>query len=133
MNQLQGHIESVDTSGSLSLARIRVGRYLLSAIVIDTPATCAYLHEGAAANVIFKETEVVLGAADVTGISLQNKLPGLVETVEKGTLLSRVVLKTEIGELASVVTTAAVKQLGLVQGSSATALIKTNEIMLSAC
>ena len=133
MNQLKGHIDSVTTSGNLSLARIRVGRFLLSAVVIDTPESCAYLQERAEVQAVFKETEVVLGNQDLQGISLQNRLPGLVAAIEKGTLLSRVVLKTEVGEIASVVTSAAIGQLGLEVGSNATALIKTNEIMLSAC
>lgn len=132
MNELRGTIETVEVSGSLSLVRVRVADLLLSAIVVDTPATLSYLHAGAEVAVIFKETEVVLGVGEAPTVSLQNRIPGTVKAVERATLLSRVVLDTAHGPIVSVITTRAVDQLGLAPGVPAMALIKTNEIMLSA-
>ena len=132
MNQLRGIIEDLEVNNSLSLVRVRVGEQQLSAIVIDTPETLDWLRKGGDVGVVFKETEVVLGTDDGAAISLQNRIPGSVASIEQGQLLSRVVLDTSVGPIASVITSRAVTQLGLKEGASAVAFIKTNEVMLEA-
>ena len=74
MNVLKGEIETITVRTSLSLVGIKVGQTRLSAIVIDTPETAPYLQIGNAINVIFKETEVIVGSGTEHHISLQNKL-----------------------------------------------------------
>ena len=119
--------------GTVARVLIRnVGDLLLSAIIIDTPETLDYLAIGNKVMVVFKETEVVLGLDTEQQISLQNRIPGSVAAIERGTLLSRVTLDTAVGSIVSVITSNAVAQLGLEVGSAAVALVKTNEIMLSA-
>ncbi len=108
-----------------------VGKTKLSAIVIDTPENSPYLQEGNSINVIFKETEVILGKGNDLEISLQNKINGTVESIENGELLSRLTLQTEVGKLISIITSRAVGQLCLETGSEVVAMIKTNEIMLA--
>ena len=132
MNQFRGNIEGIEVSGSLSLVRVRVAEFLLSAIIIDTPDTLHYLEPGREVSVVFKETEVVLGTSSNLTVSLQNRIPGTVAAIEHGQLLSRVTLDTNLGPLVSVITSKAVTQLGFAEGSAAVALIKTNEMMLSA-
>ena len=131
MNRLRGNIASITVSGSLSLVRVRVPETELSAVVIDTPDTLPWLREGASVGVVFKETEVILASDASVAVSLQNRLVGTVKAVEQGALLSRVTLDTAAGSIVSVITSRAVEQLGLQQGDSAVALIKTNEIMLA--
>ena len=131
MNSLKGEIESVNVNGSLSLIGIKVNNTHLSAIVIDTPQTAPYLKAGNSINVIFKETEVIIGSGTEHQISLQNKLVGAVQSIESGKLLSKLILDTTVGKVASIITTNAVKKLLLREGSKITAMIKTNEMMLS--
>lgn len=132
MNILNGEIESIQVNGSLSLVKIRLGEVRLTSIVIDTPDSSNYLKVQNKVKVIFKETEVILGKGENLPISLQNKIVGQVESIESGELLSKVILKTAAGTVTSIITTNAVKQLEITLNSKVTAMIKTNEMMLSA-
>jgi len=131
MNVLKGHIQEIVVEGSLSLVHIRVRNMVLTSIVIDKPGQAPYLNQGSAVNVIFKETEVIIGKGHEHAISMQNKLKGHILTIKKEKLLSKIRAETEAGEISAVITTNAVHQLELHEGSEITAMIKTNEIMLS--
>lgn len=131
MNVLNGIIEEITVNGSLSLARVGVGDTHFTVIVIDTPETVSYLKVGNPIRIIFKETEVIIGKGTGHQVSLQNKLTGPVFSIESGELLSKIVLETSAGKITSVITTNAVKQLQLKEGNEVTAMIKTNEIMIS--
>ena len=131
MNTLKGEIASVTVNGSLSLVKVKVGETRISAIVIDTPETATHLQPGNDINLIFKETEVIVGKGTDHAISLQNKMPGKVISIESGELLSKLTLDTVAGEITSIITTNAVTQLQLQPGTAVTAMVKTNEMMLS--
>jgi len=133
MNNLKGEISSIKSNGSLSLVEIKVGDIIFKTIVIDTPNTASYLKLGNKVNVIFKETEVIIGIGAEYKISIQNKIVGEIFKIEKGKLLSKLVINTTIGKIVSIITTNSVAQLQLQVGKKITAMIKTNEIMLSKC
>lgn len=131
MNSLKGTIEKITVSGSLTLIGINVENISMSAIVIDTPETAPYLKQGSKVNVIFKETEVIIGKGNTDGISMRNKLKGNISSIESKELLSKLTIETTVGPVSSIITTNAVKALNLSKGSKVTAMIKTNEILLS--
>lgn len=131
MNSLKGKIEVVNVSGDLSIITIKVNETLFSAIVIDTPETDPYLVKGNPVQVIFKETEVIIGMGSVEGISLRNKLFGEVISIASDNLLSKLVINTDVGEITSIITSNSVKRLKIEIGTKLTAMIKTNELMLS--
>lgn len=131
MNILDGVIEEIKVNGALSLAGVRVGDTRFTVIIIDTPDTVSYLKIGNTIHVIFKETEVIIGKGTGHLISLRNKLVGSVHDIQSGELLSKVMVDTSAGRITSVITTNAVQQLGLTKGCEVTAMIKTNEIMIS--
>ena len=131
MNILKANIKEIEVNGDLSIVRVSVGNILLSTIVIDTPETADFLEEGNEVSVIFKETEVIIGVGDMSGISLRNKLPGRVVKIDADNLLSKITVDTEVGEITSIITVNAVNQLKIVVGMEVTAMIKTNELMLS--
>ena len=133
MNILTGTIATVTVQNNLSLIRVDVGSVPLSAIVIDTPESAPYLAPGRTIQVLFKETEVILGKGTDHRISLQNRLVGSVSAIEQGELLSKLTLETTVGRVVSIITTPAVRQLQLQTGTEVTAMIKTNEMMLSEC
>jgi len=132
VNILDGEIESIQVNGSLSLVKIKLGDVRLTSIVIDTPDSSNYLKIKNKVKVIFKETEVILGKGENLHISLQNKIVGQVQSIESGALLSKVILKTSAGTITSIITADAVQQLETTLDSKVTAMIKTNEMMLSA-
>ena len=131
MNVLKGKIENLSISGSLTLIGIEVNNIGMSAIVIDTPETAPYLKLGNTITAVFKETEVIIGKGNTFEISLRNKFEGTIETIESNDLLSKLNINTAVGQICSIITTNAVTQLNLKIGSKVTAMIKTNEIMVS--
>lgn len=127
MNILKGIIATVQVHGNLSLLHLVTGETPLKAVVIESPE---WLQEGAPVDVMFKETEVIIGTNEDHAISLQNRFLCTIEKVEKGELLSRLVMQHMEGKIVSVITTAAVRQLGLEAGKKVIAMVKTNELMI---
>jgi molybdopterin-binding protein len=74
------------------------------------------------------------GATDapvgMDAISGRNKLLGTVVRIRESGLLAEVTLRVADQTLTSIITRAAVKQLGLKPGSSAYALVKATEVMI---
>ena len=130
MNQLSGKIENIETENSLSFVSIKVGTNTLFAIVMETLHNSPHLKIGNPIQVIFKATEVIISTGLVDHISLQNRLPGKIYTIESGLLMSRLLLKTEIGMLISVIPTISVNRLELKVDSEITAMIKSNNLIL---
>ena len=131
MNILTGKITNLEVNGSLSLVSCLVNDLLFKAIVIETPETAAYLKKENSIKLLFKETEVIMATGDTSNISLQNKITGTVISIEKGKLLSQIVINSAVGTITSVITSGAVEQLKIEIGKEVTAMIKTNEILLS--
>jgi len=132
MNKLGGRIANIQVSEGMSLVKVQVTEQLaLKAIVLETPESAAFLKEGNPVNLLFKETEVVIGTMDDHAISLQNRIPGTVKSIERGKLISKVTMLSEVGEIISVISTNAVQQLKLEEQISIIAMIKLNEMMLS--
>jgi molybdate transport system regulatory protein len=130
MNILKGKIDQIETHEHLSLVKIKVGRFTFTTVVIETPHSVDYLKTGGEINILFKETEVLICRKPCPQISLQNRIEGTIEDIVKGKLLSQITLHTEIGGIRSIITTNAVRQLGLEKNIEVIAMIKTNEIML---
>ncbi len=131
MNVLNGKITAIETSGSLSIIEIQIGAFFFKTILIETPNSASYLKEENQVKVIFKETEVVIGKGTKHMVSLQNKITGTIDGIEKGALLSKLCIKTSVGIIISIITANSVQKLDLKLGETVTAMIKTNEIMLS--
>ena len=131
MNVLKGNIAEIRVNGELSIIRVDVKGNLLSCIVIDTPETADYLVGGGEVRVIFKETEVIIATGETQGISLRNKFRGKVSRIDSDILLSKLTIGTPVGDITSIITSNAVKELGIKEGTEVTAMIKTNELILS--
>ncbi len=131
MNILAGKIRSIKTNGSLSLVEILINEDIFKSIIIETPESVPFLRDGEPINVMFKETEVSL-AKDLAGIiSLQNRIDCTVRQIEKGELLSKVILDYNGRTVISVITSGAAEQMNLREGDKVKALIKTNEVVIA--
>lgn len=132
MNKLRGQIEGIEVSGSLSIVSVNIqGCVTLNVVVIETPETADYLQTGYGIYVLFKETEVIIGRDVVHPISLQNRIPGVIQQIEGGKLLSKILVQTPIGGVTAIISTNAVRQLNLKEGTKVVVMVKINEIMLS--
>jgi molybdate transport system regulatory protein len=99
--------------------------------VIDTPETASYLSVGAVVKMLFKENEVVIAKAFAGQISMQNRFNCTIRSIEKGRLLSKLILNYQQHTITSLITTNAIQQLNCVVGDEVIAMVKTNEISLS--
>ena len=132
MNRFSGHISEVETHENLSLVSIRLTKHIeLKTILIDTPDSAPYLQKEHAVEVLFKETEVSVSTDLHPAISLQNRFPGKIKQLEKGKLLSRILIQTEAGEVICIISSSAVESLKLKPDLDVLALIKLNEITLA--
>jgi molybdate transport system regulatory protein len=131
MNQVPGTITAIETAGDISLVTIAAAQQRFSALVIDTPATAAYLQTGKAIVMVFKETEMAIGKHLAGGLSLRNRFPAQVRQIESGTILSRVTLAFGGLSLQAVITSRSVRELQLAVGDEVVGLVKTNEISLT--
>ena len=133
MNSLQGNITGIEVKGNMSLVTINVANVNFKSIVIETPKTVDYLIEGGEILVLFKETEVIIGLDPEMKISLRNKMIGRITNLKTGSLLAKLNIETDAGNIVSIITANAVKNLGLKTGLDVVAMVKTNEILLAQC
>lgn len=132
MNSFIGNISNIQTEGNFSVITVDINLEIsLKAIILETSKTDPFINVNKEISVLFKETEVILSLEKNSLDSIQNRISGSVKQIEKGALLSKVILVTSAGELTSIVSTNAVNDLNLKKDVKATALIKWNEIMLS--
>ncbi len=65
-------------------------------------------------------------------ISARNQLRGTVEEIVLGTVTAKVTVRVGENQIESVITRQSVEEMGLKQGDSVTALIKSTEVLLMA-
>lgn len=132
MNRLKGQIVAIDSNSHMSLVDVAVGDDVFTATLLETPETAEYLKVGNKVTLLFKETEVSL-AKNLSGlISLRNRIPVTIRSIERGDILSAVTLDYAGQLLVSVITTRSIGRMQLAVGDAIEALIKANEIALMA-
>ena len=132
MNILTGTISQIQSHEGISLIKVRSSNVIFSSIVLDTPETADYLQVEREVRIIFKETEVIISKDLNANISIQNQLSCCIESIKKGVILSQINLMHEDQIIKSIITSNACEQLDLKENDSVMALIKTNEVSLSA-
>ena len=155
MNVLEGEITTIITEEDLSLVKINVGGHLFTSIVIDTPATSPYLKQGNPVRLLFKETEVIIARIAPIAISIQNKMECSIIKITTGKILCQLDLLFRPGQtgpasrqsfdltptpgqpgagwsIRSLITRNACEQLQLQENDTILAMVKTNEVSLSA-
>jgi len=130
MNKLSGHILKQTKVDDLCLLEIELGLTVFKSIVIEGNEDSTY-KVGERVDLFFKETEVVLTKDLSISISLQNRLLGVVESINKGKLLSVVKINSNNHIITSIITTSSLNRLDIYEKDEVLALIKTNEIMIS--
>lgn len=131
-NQIAGTVASVTAGEAMATVKVRLdgGRMITAAITLESVNELG-LARGTAVRALVKSTEVALATGAVQGLSIRNRIPGTVTAVVTGGAMASVKIAVEGGELTSAITGEAVADLGLVVGSSVTALVKSTEISLA--
>lgn len=131
MNKLLGTIQQVKESGSLSLVRLDCSSISIQVIIIDNSNSVDYLNIGNTINVLFKETELFISTSDCPHISIPNKIPGTINSISRGEVLSKIEITSKVGRLISIVPSGRLEVMRLNKGDSIFAFIKSNEIILA--
>ncbi len=130
MNKLQGKIMNIESSEHISIVDIDVKGDLFSTVIIETPETADYLRNGKEVFILFKETEVSIGKALSGNLSLRNRLESKIKTIEKGTVLAKIVLDYKGKDITSIITTRSTNKLDLKIGDEVQGLVKANEVII---
>lgn len=132
MNIINGIISGIESHEGISLVKVQSQNVIFTSIVLDTPETSDYLKIENRVRIIFKETEVMISKDLNPNISIQNELLCRIESIQKGVILSQINLVYEHQTIKSIITRNACEQLDLKENDAVLALIKTNEVSLSA-
>jgi molybdate transport system regulatory protein len=131
MNRLQGDITEFVRSGDLSLVKIKSGKNIFTSLAVHADSNDSFLATGKIVNIEFKETEVMIALPGPMEISVQNRIPCRIKSIQEGKILCQVLLEFDDREIISIITCAAAGQLRLKPEDLVIALIKTNEVSLS--
>ncbi len=129
MNSINCIVDKVLQSGKVYQVELHGGELKFKVLILESDL--AHTSPGESLRLLFKETEVSIGKTADLEISLSNRIPGTIVSLEKGVLLSRVVLNSNVGEIHSIITSQSVERLNLEKGMEAVAYIKTNDVMLA--
>ena len=107
------------------------GQGLTAAITLEA-AEELKLAEGVEVRVLVKATDVALATGSVSGLSIRNQIPGTIAGVELGAAMATVKIDVADGlTLTAAITADAAVDLGLAEGASVTALIKSTEVSIA--
>lgn len=121
---------SIENTPHMSMVDIDVSGDVFSSIVLETPASAAYLKQGNLITLIFKETEVSIGKNLSGLISIRNRFKARIKALEKSPLLTKIILDYKAGAISSVISTRSAQKLLLSVGDEIEWLVKTNEVSL---
>ena|ERR1035437_10028233 len=130
MNRLKGIITQIQKSGAIMLIDVEVDGHGFSALLIESATHPQWLQAGNTVDVVFKETEVTLAKGLSGQISMRNRMKCNVLKVNRGELLSTILLQFQHYTITSAITTRSVETLKITVGDEIEALVKANEISL---
>ncbi len=130
MNRINVEITKVYSSDGIVLVDMEAGNCPMSAMLIEASEIPRWIMPGNIISAVFKETEVSLAKEFSGKISLRNKLPCIIEFIERGQIMSVITLRFGEEIIHSAITTRSVDSMELKQNDNVLALIKANEITL---
>lgn len=130
MNKLRGPIIGIESSEGLSIVEIDAGGVSLSCIVLETHETSGTLQPGHEIYAVFKESSVSIGKNLSGMLSQRNRLPVRVKSVEKGKILTKVLLDFHGTEIVTIITTRSAKAMEIEPGDEVQAIVKSSDIAL---
>ena len=132
-NQFPATITAVARGEVMATVRSRLagGQEVTAAVTLEG-ADELTLAEGQPVTVLIKATELAVATGEVGNLSIRNRIPGTIEAITHGAVMTTV--KIDIGggdTLTAVITKEAAQDLGLADGDPVTALVKSTEVSLA--
>jgi molybdate transport system regulatory protein len=130
MNKLTATIQQIQQSGAILLVDLNIEGQTFSAMLIESAIEPEWMAVGRTVDVVFKETEVSLAKAFSGQLSIRNRMACQVIGVERGGLMSKVIMRFHQYTVVSAITTRSVDALQIAVGDDITALVKSNEMSI---
>ena len=128
MNKIQAVITGIDSSGNLHRVSLAAGDEVFTAITLELGKDYTV---GASVEIHFKSAHVAL-AKNVAGeVSIANRVKATVLELQRGKLLTDILLGSNVGEFYALTTTEAVARMDISPGDTVTALMKASDLYLS--
>jgi len=128
MNKLKAVVTDLKSAGEISLITLTCEGDSFSSLIIANNE--AYIWVGNTVYMVFKEMELSIGKQLQGSLSLRNRFRSRVLAIEKGSILSEIILDYKGHEITSIITTASCESLGLQAGDEVEGLLKTTELLL---
>jgi molybdopterin-binding protein len=129
MNTVKGTVISVNSANSVSEVEVKTPLGSIYAVVLESPGEAEFVKENKRVKCIFKETEVLLLREKVSQINL---FEGMIKSLEKGRVLSMLVVDCKGQEIRAMLTNRQVDTLGLPQGTKVYILLSPMHVILEA-
>jgi molybdopterin-binding protein len=130
VNRIKGHISVIASQDSIAIVDVQVGVRRFTATLLAASADLLQWEEGQQIVLCFNEMEVALAKNLQGELSLRNRFPGVVVSIELGKLLTRVVFKMDEHIVRSVITTRSALAMQIQVGDQVEGLVKSNEMNL---
>lgn len=130
MNKLNGTIQSIQSSNMMSLISIKSNEDIFSAIILEGTDEQLNYKKLDDVFIVFKETEVGI-AKNLSGqISFRNRFKAYISNIEKGKLLTKIILNYKNKLITSIISTQSANDMQLQIDDNVEWLVKTNEVSL---
>lgn len=132
-NQIKGTVKEIKEGAVNGIVKVDAGNgNTISATISMESIKELGLVEGKEVTAIIKATSVMMANSKLK-LSARNQLSGKVASIQEGAVNAIVKLDVDGGiGITSTISMEAVKELGLVEGGEATAIIKATSVMISA-
>jgi len=92
MNVLPATISSLEIHGNLSVVHARVREAIVQVIVIGNRENTDYLREGTPVELLFNESELILGKGECGDLCIPNRFPVTIASIAEGAAFFHVFL-----------------------------------------
>lgn len=127
MNRIEARINRIESTDNITIITFEAeGRGMrMMALGLNLP-----LSAGTRVILGFKASHVAL-ARELSGeLSISNRLPAVIESVETGALVSSVMLRVGAALIESIITRESAERLRLQNGDTVTALVKASDLSI---
>lgn len=129
MNTIKGTVVSVNSANGLCEVEVKTPLGSVYAVVLKSPEEAEFVKQNKRVKCVFKETEVLLLREKVSQINL---FEGTIRSLEKGLVLSMLVVDCKGEEIRVMLTSRQVDNLGLSQGTEVYMLLSPMHVILEA-
>ncbi len=129
-NKLKGTVTAISEGMIVDQVTLDIGNGIVTALISRDSVKELGLKKGSTAYAVIKSTEVMVAKDDMT-ISARNKLTGIVTSVSEGKVMAKVTINLGDTTVTALISKDSVEDLGLQEGSKASAVIKATEVMVA--